>query len=340
MQINRTPRTNFARQKYGLTPNQPLGQSPVPEGAAGDEVRTDRIASDAVFHGPAFDTGGPPADAGTAPEQTVPEQPPVLEVSPPPPRPSDDYAKVQQELAEVRLQLTAEREARMAAEEQRKAGEARLKADQDALAEYSQLKRTQELEQLINTQHTELSSIDPEDAKKLLKLVHEYNEISRKDMQARLDEQKQQLARQVQDTQAGLVQEQHNKFKDALTAAVPNIEQLVKSPEYRQFLKTPVSPGSKTTNEAMFQLELSQGNMGFVVSKMAEWAQAKPNPADIAQVSSAAAGFQAVPAVPETEDWRDLLHKVRSGQIDRKQFRELKRKANAVSAPAAVLGGN
>jgi hypothetical protein len=239
---------------------------------------------------------------------------------------------MREELETVRSQLAAERAARQSLEDQRK-------QEQEELQAYNQLKRDRELEKLLNVENAEFVSLDPDDARKLLKPVYERlsqeQEQRYKALESQIEAQKALLAQQTLGQQEALVKQKQTEFNDLLVREIPNISQLLRTPGYKQFTASPMSPGSSVTMEEHLNQELQRDNLSYVVSKLKSFAQGKPSPADIAQVGTATTGYHAAvnePVVDDLKALRDRLNKRRNREITRQAFRQEKQRVTARAA--------
>jgi hypothetical protein len=282
-----------------------------------------------ISHGPGLE---PNYDASyeTSPEPQEPYQPPPQYAYAP------ELVQARQELDSLRATLAQEREARLAVEAQRQ-------NDLAALEEFNRVKRERDIESLMNVDDLEFNSLDPDDAKKLIKPIYErivqtqeekYNELA-----TRLEEQRQFLAKQAQGAQEAYFQQKRDEFNSALAKEVPNIEQLTRTPAYKQFVESPHAPGSVVTMRDHLNEELRRGNAGYVIGKLKQFAQNKPNLANVAQVGSATTGYQAPVNKPEGDSlktMRDRMNKLRANQISRQEYRALKRQTQAAGPPVSV----
>jgi hypothetical protein len=312
-----------------------------------------------IFRGPAFESGPPapaevpavpappsyealhisgagsiPLPAFEPPVQAVPPSPPPPPVPPSPPPVEYDpaYLALRAELAAAQSQLAEERNAWQAEQ-------ARIKAESERWAAYEQEKREKELEAAVTGEGVTYNSLDPEDARKLAKALQGVQEAKYQALADQLNAQQRALLEHAKGVQSAQTEQRQKEFFSALNAAVPNFASLVKTPGYQEFLKAPFSPGLHMTNEAVLNQELDQGNIGYVVDCVKDWAHGKPNPADIAQVSSANTGHQVVPVQTKPDAHAAMsqrLELMRSGKLSREQFRNLKKQNEAAGPQLSV----
>jgi hypothetical protein len=230
----------------------------------------------------------------------------------------DDYELkiLRQELEQTRASLQAEREARALADRKRL-------EDEKALAEYTRIKAEKEIENLYSGENNSFATVDPEDAKKIAGPLYakflEQRELMERQKRELEAKQQEFLNTRAYDKVREERERKNNDFNVRLRQAVPDIDYLINTRAYTKFLNTPHTPGSTVTNEAFFNHELSNGNYDYVIERYKQFAQGRPNPADIAQVSAVTTGDKAPASVPDAQkEYLSLKERVemrRSGKI-------------------------
>jgi hypothetical protein len=245
------------------------------------------------------------------------------------PPPAGDEAALRArdaELAEIRAQLDLERRAR---QEERAA----MDADKAELGRLRQEQARQRLGQGIDYGQAGLVQLAPEEAGRVIGpvvgLVHDTREELRKEFQDELRTHQQTIQRMTESAQEAQAAAARARMEEEILQAVPGAMGLVKDPAFLRFRSIPVTPNANLTYGNL----LYQAYNGFnakgvidVLSQYAEWARPR-DLADIAQVGSAAGpGPAAVPGPAAEDDMfdarRNLLLRLQTGKIDKRQFRE------------------
>ena len=231
-----------------------------------------------------------PAPQQPVVQQPAPQQPPVAPAAPaapaapmqtppyvaPVPRPEIDPMLVRQ----------LEEERRRLAEESAQKDEAirNLLAEKNQL---QQVKTERELEKVLDSlSFDDLGSVDPEDAKRIAKSVLG---ITKQNLVGQVEER---LNAQQQALQATYAQQQHELLRRDVEArnrdimrVHPDFFALQETPQYREFMSQPITPGSTLTRDAVAAKEYQQGNTAFVIELLNQMKQSSHSPESIMTVA-------------------------------------------------------
>jgi hypothetical protein len=206
--------------------------------------------------------------------------------------------------------------------EARQAADAKASAEAAELAEYNRLKEERELENIFAGEGETFASIDPEDARKLAKPLYEKlaarQDARLREIQERVRRQEETLNQQARGAQESAVKKRVFEFQTKLAAAVPDIQQVIRTPGYKEFMSAPAQAGSVISTQDFLNQELLRGNVDYVVERIRRHAVNKPSLETVAQVSSVTTGVTAPVTPVKKEGYNEMktrLEQRRTGII-------------------------
>lgn len=226
----------------------------------------------------------------------------------------DDNVALRRELEEARRQLE----------------EARRLPD-----ELARMKEEREIEQLLSSSETEFTTIDKEDAKKLLapivRTVREQANRAVKDSEARVQQLEQELQERFRKLDDEKFTARLNKTRDAILKAHPDLESLQKTPAYQQMMMSPIGGNAGLLVGQLVAAEYQRGNADYVINVLNQVKQSVPDLANVASVSPAAATTAPAPAAEEggrltSDQIAQYKFMVQTGQMSREDFRSVMKK--------------
>ena len=158
----------------------------------------------------------------------------------------------------------------------------------DAVVEYAHGQmHERELEKVLDSlSFDDLGSVDPEDAKRIAKSVLG---ITKQNLVGQVEER---LNAQQQALQATYAQQQHELLRRDVEArnrdimrVHPDFFALQETPQYREFMSQPITPGSTLTRDAVAAKEYQQGNTAFVIELLNQMKQSSHSPESIMTVA-------------------------------------------------------
>lgn len=286
---------------------------------------------------PAAPAPAAPAPAGTSIFDFV--EPAAPAITEDPAQPSERELQLQQEIEELRTQngqLTAAQQRDL---EQRQ-------TEQTELEELRALRRTLEVDRLLNLDNVEFDSLDPAMAQELnSKLVRPLLERQQEAFEKRLGDvtasmaeerkQREQVVSRLTEREQNEVRERTNR---SIYAAHPDFDMLRSTKEFQQFLGSAIR-GSSLKLEKLVADEYHSGNADFVIQAINEFKKGRPSLEDIASVQVSGTGSEpANPSADEQEfteeDVAEWNAKVVTGDMSRTEFRDKMAKYRAARAPA------
>lgn len=266
-----------------------------------------------------------PAVSGLTPEQV----PNLFSGSSTPPKqeaPGPDISQYQKQIDELKQQL----------EDSKRELEKANKLSSDL----QDFKDDRDLDELLKTVGSEFTSIDPEDAKKLLapvlKAVRQQAVNSTASLNRKLEDQTQHLQSKVQELETAAADRQVRKIRDTVLRAVPDLEELQKTDAYKAAMMAPIAPHSHILTGQLVAAELERGNTDYVIGVLNRIKQGQPQAESVASVSPSSTGT-AQPAAPtgdsdgvlSDDEIADMITQVRMRQMSRQDFQEKMKKHRA-----------
>ena len=259
----------------------------------------------------------------------VPETP-VPQAQPPVPGPAhqqfqQDNKELLEQLNEIKQQLEAER--------------ART-------SELQLIKEEREFDEMLKQSGVEFSSIDHEDAKKLmapvLSAIRQQQTSQAEQWERRLAEQEAAVNARIGQLTAHEVHQRADSTRAAILAAHPDLETLQNSPEYHRLMLSPVSAGSGLLVGQLVAAEFQKGNSSYIIQLLDQVKGKQPTLENVASVGTASAGVGhsngdvANDGVLSYEQIAQMKLDVQQGNMSRDEFRtamnkhrEAKRKPSA-----------
>lgn len=204
--------------------------------------------------------------------------------------------------------------------------------------ELRQLQAERELDTLLQSTGNEFTSIDKEDAKKLLAPVinnmrKQYTQ-SNQQVESRMQTLEAELHKQVAQIKEHERLERLGRTRDAILKAHPDLEQLQKSPAYQQMMMSPIGDNSGILIGQVVAAEYQQGNADYIISVLNKIKQnsAQNDINAIASVSPSSATPTPVSTDPAEgnrltpEQISEYKFKVQTGQMSRNEFRDIMKK--------------
>ena len=195
-----------------------------------------------------------------------------------------------------------------------------------------------ELDTLLQSTGNEFTSIDKEDAKKLLAPVinnmrKQYTQ-SNQQVESRMQTLEAELHKQVAQIKEHERLERLGRTRDAILKAHPDLEQLQKSPAYQQMMMSPIGDNSGILIGQVVAAEYQQGNADYIISVLNKIKQnsAQNDINAIASVSPSSATPTPVSTDPAEgnrltpEQISEYKFKVQTGQMSRNEFRDIMKK--------------
>lgn len=246
-----------------------------------------------------------------------------------------------QQVAQDTAALEEARRDNAALQEEIKALKSQLEAAQKVPDEVQAAKDEAELEALLNQYSSELVSIDPGDAKKLLApVLKSMREQNRKALQA-AESRIQELNDTVQKKFGAVEEEKKTALlrhtQEAILKAHPDLEQMQKTEAYKQIMLTPVGGNSGILTGQLVAAEFQRGNADYIIQVLNQVRQAAGSAlANVASISPSS-GVSG-PVRPQTggndlsvSDIAEAVKKVQRGEMTRDELREIMKKHRAAS---------
>lgn len=238
-------------------------------------------------------------------------------MTPPAPKqePADDYKakyeQLQAEMAETRKQL----------EESKKVADD-LKA----------LREERDLNKIMEESGANLKSLDPEDAKKILRGVMRSLDSNKQATEQRVKQLEDDIAKRREAEAKAMEEARGRQVMAEIAAAHPDIANFMQTEAYRKAMIQPVAGGSGLLVGQLVSAEFQRGNSAYIIEVLnAAKRQAGQDMEQVASVSPSAGATAPGSAKPANErmspeETGDLLNRLRTGQIGLDEFRSIRAK--------------
>jgi sulfite reductase alpha subunit-like flavoprotein len=216
--------------------------------------------------------------------------------------PIDYAAQMREQMAYERQQLAAQNE------QAYQAAQAATQAAEAAKAELAALKQQVEIEQqLSQTALAELTTIDPEDAKKLLRPIM----ASQQQREAALRKELEAQRKFIEEAQHHQLAQTEKLRQEQLNAQIlaqhPDFWEIQNTDTYKNFMAQKDGLSSKTRDQRAAE-EYRAGNVGYVVDILKQVKATKPAITNIASVTPVQTG--SLPVTPSTTTTAPDLHQL------------------------------
>lgn len=247
-------------------------------------------------------------------------------VQPPQPQPQFDDSKYRNEIEDLRRQLAETNKA--------------LEESRSAVSKYRQMEEDHYIDSYLNNEDNQFTTIDKEDARKLLKPLYkgmreDFDRRSQRES-ARIDEIKSEFDKQIADMKQREENQRREYTRQRILKAVPDLEELQKKPEYSRAMMSPISANSSILLGNVVASEFMKGNADYIIDVLNK-IKGTPEPTLDSQASVSFSSSATKPAAPnnDTELSLERLEQmkvdVQTGRMSRSQFRELLRKYRGAS---------
>lgn len=232
--------------------------------------------------------------------------------------------------AELLKQAETERQKLLEESAAKDAAIQNLLKEQQELEEIRRQQRIQE--SLSNEAFAELSSIDPEDAKRLSATVLNAAQASLAPIQKEIQEQKRVLDERLTMQQQQVADINNARILSEINAAHPDLAQIIRTPEYSQFMAQKDGYSVKTRGDRAME-EFRAGNAAYLINLLGEF---KSNSGSLPQVATVApvqmASNNAIPPEPSKPEMTlaELNAQFRMG-MDRDEYSKRLRELRAAN---------
>lgn len=238
-----------------------------------------------------------------APAQSQPQENPELKSA------REENAKLQKELEELR-----------------KARE----NDAQSLQELQQLRDRKQIDDYLAGM-SDLGSINPDDARKLISPLLKRLDNVQLENQKKLQEAQSAVDKRLAELDKRNNVNRSNQIYSQIMKAHPDLQELQKSKAYQDVMMSPVQPGSAITVGELVTAELRNGNADYVIKVLDTVKQRNtvPNINQIASVGASSSVAGATGGADNSgdrltpEQISDLRYKVQIGEMSRDEFRQI-----------------
>lgn len=285
----------------------------------------------------------PPAQQPAQPAQPVPQAAAAAQMVPPSNIPVPDSfiqtvdklgqlqetaAPSQQPQEDPELKSAQEENAKLQKEleELRKARE----NDAQSLQELQQLRDKKQIDDYLAGM-SDLGSINPDDARKLISPLLKRLDNVQLENQKKLQEAQSAVDKRLAELDKRNNVNRSNQIYSQIMKAHPDLQELQKSKAYQDVMLSPVQPGSAITVGELVTAELRNGNADYVIKVLDTVKQRNtvPNINQIASVGASSSVAGATGGVDNSgdrltpEQISDLRYKVQIGEMSRDEFRQI-----------------
>jgi len=237
-------------------------------------------------------------------------------VAPPQPQENPELKSAQEENAKLQKEL----------EELRKARE----TDAQSLQELQQLRDKKQIDDYLASM-SDLGSINPDDARKLISPLLKRLDTVQSENQKKLQEAQSAMDKRLAELDKRNSVNRSNQMYSQIMKAHPDLQELQKSQAYKDVMMSPVQAGSAITVGELVTAELRNGNADYVIKVLDTVKQrnAVPNINQIASVGASSSVAGATGGVDNSgdrltpEQISDLRYKVQIGEMSRDEFRQI-----------------
>lgn len=278
------------------------------------------------------------------PAQPVPQAAPAAQMVPPSNIPVPDsfmqtvdkLGQLQETVAPAQPQPQENPELKSAQEEnaklQKELEELRKARENDAqsLQELQQLRDKKQIDDYLAGM-SDLGSINPDDARKLISPLLKRLDNVQLENQKKLQEAQSAVDKRLAELDKRNNVNRSNQIYSQIMKAHPDLQELQKSKAYQDVMLSPVQPGSAITVGELVTAELRNGNADYVIKVLDTVKQRNtvPNINQIASVGASSSVAGATGGVDNSgdrltpEQISDLRYKVQIGEMSRDEFRQI-----------------
>ena len=178
---------------------------------------------------------------------------------------------------------------------------------------------------------SDLGSINPDDARKLISPLLKRLDNVQLENQKKLQEAQSAVDKRLAELDKRNNVNRSNQIYSQIMKAHPDLQELQKSKAYQDVMLSPVQPGSAVTVGELVTAELRNGNADYVIKVLDTVKQRNtvPNINQIASVGASSSVAGATGGVDNSgdrltpEQISDLRYKVQIGEMSRDEFRQI-----------------
>lgn len=197
--------------------------------------------------------------------------------------------------------------------------------------EMQALREQQAIDEMLKTIDFEYSSVNEDDAKKLIKPIvstmYKQNQDIQTSFKKQLEETQSRLDNTVNMLQESKLQEQYNATRKKILEKHPDLEKFQKTEAYAKAMMSPVDNAAGLLVGQLLSAEFRRGNADYVIGVLDKIKGTMPNFESIASVSPSGVGMTAAAVQDEVDgtltddEVADLKFAMQSGKISRTEFR-------------------